>query len=192
MRGRANGVDQLFKSSVNSHIDHIVKRAEVMACKIERESVSCFFFHYFDSSLTLFSQSRKATTEWAPQPQLFKLSQVWSQAQRTPFSSLKWVNSTNLGSDCLPVTYICLTYHSLYCYRVGIARCCALVVHGLVILTQESVRLFSWSLCNWSIGVFFGYISMEMKNARMPLQQNFKYVGCFDFRLASRLLGQGW
>jgi len=38
MRGRANGVDQLFKSSVNAHIDHIVKRAEVMACKLERES----------------------------------------------------------------------------------------------------------------------------------------------------------
>jgi len=38
MRGRSNGVDHLFKSSVNAHIDHIVKRAEVMACKIERES----------------------------------------------------------------------------------------------------------------------------------------------------------
>jgi transformation/transcription domain-associated protein len=44
MRGRANGVDHLFKNSVNSHIDHIVKRAEVMACKIERESVSFDLF----------------------------------------------------------------------------------------------------------------------------------------------------
>lgn len=47
MRGRANGVDALFKTSVNTHIDHIVKRAEVMACKVERESVSSDFISLF-------------------------------------------------------------------------------------------------------------------------------------------------
>jgi hypothetical protein len=110
-------------------------------------SFDFFFLHYFDSSLTFFSQRRKATTERAPQPQLFKLSQVWSQAQRTLFSLLKWVNSTNLGSNCLPYIYLA----SLTTRYIVIVSELLAVVHGPVILTVESVRLFSWSLIGRSV-----------------------------------------
>jgi transformation/transcription domain-associated protein len=39
MRQRAWTVDQFFRQSVTANIDGIVKRAETMACKIEREQV---------------------------------------------------------------------------------------------------------------------------------------------------------
>lgn len=39
MRGRPWAVDLLFRQSVAANIDGVVKRAETMACKIEREQV---------------------------------------------------------------------------------------------------------------------------------------------------------
>jgi len=69
MRGRANGVDHLFKSSVNAHIDHIVKRAEVMACKIERESVSSdpfSLFQYFSDLLLSKAQTNNGVGATVP------------------------------------------------------------------------------------------------------------------------------
>jgi len=38
LRGRPWAIDQNFKNYVVAHIDGIVKRAETMACKLERES----------------------------------------------------------------------------------------------------------------------------------------------------------
>ena len=40
LRGRPWAIDQNFKNYVTAHIDAIVKRAETMACKLERDSVS--------------------------------------------------------------------------------------------------------------------------------------------------------
>lgn len=39
MRGRPWQVDADFKKNVAAHTEQIVKRAEVMGCKLERESV---------------------------------------------------------------------------------------------------------------------------------------------------------
>jgi transformation/transcription domain-associated protein len=43
MRGRAWTVDQFFRQSVTANVDGIVKRAETMACKMEREQVHFVF-----------------------------------------------------------------------------------------------------------------------------------------------------
>jgi len=39
MRGRPMQIDHVFRQSVSANIDGVVKRAETMACKIERDQV---------------------------------------------------------------------------------------------------------------------------------------------------------
>lgn len=54
MRGKPWAVDMLFRQSVAANIDGVVKRAETMACKNERENVRCllgFLFNYLLTSL---------------------------------------------------------------------------------------------------------------------------------------------
>ena len=46
LRGRPWAIDQHFKNYVVAHIDGIVKRAETMACKLERDSVSKLKFFW--------------------------------------------------------------------------------------------------------------------------------------------------
>lgn len=52
MRGRPWQVDTDFKKSVAAHTEQIVKRAEVMGCKLERESVSAYLSLDFLSNFT--------------------------------------------------------------------------------------------------------------------------------------------
>lgn len=40
LRGRPWAIDPTFKNYVAAHIEGIVKRAETMACKLERDSVN--------------------------------------------------------------------------------------------------------------------------------------------------------
>lgn len=48
MRGRPWQVDSDYKKHVAAHTEQIVKRAEIMACKLERDSVSvCVFLANF-------------------------------------------------------------------------------------------------------------------------------------------------
>lgn len=52
MRGKPWAVDMLFRQSVAANIDGVVKRAETMACKTERENVRCFLIFLFNYLLT--------------------------------------------------------------------------------------------------------------------------------------------
>jgi transformation/transcription domain-associated protein len=50
MRGRAWHIDGDFRKSVAAHTEQIVKRAEIMACKLERDNV---FLSSFFEGITL-------------------------------------------------------------------------------------------------------------------------------------------
>jgi hypothetical protein len=52
MRGKVFAFDLTFRKHVTANIDSMVNRAELMACKIEREQV-CYVDHLSETQLML-------------------------------------------------------------------------------------------------------------------------------------------
>lgn len=94
--------DAVFRQGVAANIDVVVKRAEILACKTERENVSkstmkCTLYLIISHSNFRVMELPQQSPSFKPSPTLYPLPLIL-------FNSQKWENYITLGSSRLLVT----------------------------------------------------------------------------------------